>query len=80
MTPEQIAAWVPIINTAGVIVVLVALVGAIVKGWLWPKHMVERTLAEQQKAGQAAAKQIGEDLSHSMEDGIDRILNKLESR
>lgn len=80
MTPEQIADWIPIVNTAGVIVFLVVLVGAIVKGWLWPKHMVDRTLEEQRKAGQIAAKQIGEDLSLSMEDGIGRILRELESR
>jgi len=77
MTPEQISAWIPIINTAGVIVVLVAIVGAIVKGWLWPKHMVDRALLEQRKAGEASAKQIGEELSGSMEKGISRILRKL---
>ena len=74
MTPDQIAAWLPVVNTMGVIVILVVIVGAIVRGFLWPRHMVDRTLLEQRKAGEVAAKAIGQELTGALEKGIDRIV------
>ena len=79
MTPEQVSMWVPLVNTVGVILVLVALVGAIVKGWLWPKHMVETTLEAQHKAATESAEKIGHELSNEMRSGIDRIITKMET-
>jgi len=80
MSPEQIAAWLPVVNTMGVIVILVGLVGAIVRGWLWPKHQVDRTLLEQRKAGETAAKAIGQELTGALEKGIDRIIQEQDKR
>jgi len=80
MSPDQIAAWLPVVNTMGVIVILVVMVGAIVRGLLWPKHMVDRTLLEQRKAGEAAAREIGKELGKEMRDGIEQVVKAVSPR
>ena len=75
-TPDQITAWLPVLNTAGVIVILVVIVMAIVRGFLWPKHMVERALEEKQKGSEAAAKIVGTEIREGIEQGVGRAVSQ----
>jgi len=64
------------LNTVGVIVILVLIVGAIVRGFLWPKHMVDRTLEEARKGSAAAAKIVGVEIKEGIEHGIGRAISQ----
>lgn len=82
--PSVIAQWIPLINTAGVIVGLVILVGAIVRGWLVPKHYVDKERETQHKAAIDAAKEVGETVANrvglEIERGMTRVVEKLGNR
>jgi hypothetical protein len=58
------------IKDGGLIVGLMFLAGAMMKGLLWPKAMVDRVIEAQQKAAEQSAKIIATEIKEGMQTAV----------
>ena len=63
-----------LLETGGLVAALAVAIVAMMRGWIWPKHMVDRVIDEQRKASEATAERIANQmengLRHAVKEGI----------
>jgi hypothetical protein len=59
-----------LIKDGGLVVGALALAGAMIKGWLWPKNMVDKVIDAQQKASEQSAKIIATEVKEGMQRAV----------
>jgi len=62
--------WLQLINTGGVIAILVIAVVGFMKGNIWPRSTVEKCIAQQKETSEKSAEIIGTKLADAMTDGV----------
>jgi len=61
---------VTLIKDGGIVVGAIALTIAIIKGYLWPKAMVEKAIKAQRETSEATAMIIASELGEKMKNGV----------
>lgn len=66
--------FIELLKTGGLVAALAIALWAMMRGWIWPKHMVDRVIDEQRKASEATAERIANQmengLRHAVKEGI----------
>ena len=70
MDGETVTSIVQVIEGVGVLGLLVLIVVAMYKGWVWPKENVDKMLDAQRDAAEQSAKIIASEMGEKMKNGV----------